>query len=292
MKPTYRQVRQLIPARAVSEGAGVRLFRSLGQSAGTRLDPFLMLDEFVSDNPNDYIAGFPSHPHRGFETVTYMLHGHMLHEDHMGNSGHLRAGDVQWMTAGRGIIHSEMPQQQEGLMHGFQLWINLPGKEKMTPAFYRDAAASEIPKHEVCQGVSIRHIAGTAHYLPSGEESTGFFNGLDQRPRSSDPLFLDISLSPGSQCEIRFASEHQAFCYVYQGKAEIGEHSIPKRHAANLSEGETCLIKSQTETRVLLLAGKPFLEPIAQYGPFVMNTVDEIDQALRDYRDGRLTESS
>jgi quercetin 2,3-dioxygenase len=287
--PHERRVTQTIPSIAAADGAGVRLRRSLGQSSGCRFDPFLMLDEFDSENPDDYIAGFPAHPHRGFETVTCMLDGHMLHEDHLGNTGHLREGSVQWMTAGRGIVHSEMPQQNNGLMHGFQLWINLPAAEKMCDASYRDATAEEIPQTHPGRGVTVRHIAGRCRFSQEGPEHLGLFNGLDNRPRSTNPLLLDIHLAANTELEVFFPAEQQAFCYTYQGEPAIAGQTLALRGASLLSEGDRLHISAPTASRLLLLAGTPLTEPIAQYGPFVMNTNAEIEQALRDYRDGTLT---
>lgn len=279
-----RQLRQLIPALATSDGAGVRIKRSLGQSQQARFDPFLMLDEFNSDNADDYIAGFPAHPHRGFETVTYMLDGHMLHEDHMGNRGDLKSGDVQWMTAGRGIIHSEMPQQEEGRMRGFQLWLNLPAAEKMKPAAYRDIPASDIPTVHLAGGGEVKVIAGEVYV--DDKRTSGPINGL-----STEPLYWDIRLPTGAGFSHAIKQGHNAFVYVYEGSLEIGE---PARHlnigsAGLLGDGDQVSITAGNDgARLLLLAGKPLREPVAQYGPFVMNTQEEIEQAINDYRAGRL----
>jgi len=281
---TLCTLQNVIPSVPASDGAGVKLRRSLGQSPTTRHDPFLMLDEFFSDNPDDYLQGFPSHPHRGFETVTYMLDGHMRHEDHLGHRGDLGPGDVQWMTAGRGIIHSEMPQQTEGRMRGFQLWINLPAQEKMKPAAYRDIPSREIPTVPLANGGEARVVAGE---LVQGESrSAGPIHGL-----STEPLYLDVRLPGGAVFEVPVTAGHQGFLYVYEGEASVGDErqALPHRAAGLLSEGDQILVEAGPQgARFLLLAGKPLKEPVVQYGPFVMNTREEIEQALADYREGTL----
>ncbi len=279
-----RSIQQIIPALQASDGAGVRIRRSLGSSPATRVDPFLMLDEFRSDSADDYIAGFPPHPHRGFETVTYMLAGRMRHEDHLGNRGDLGPGDVQWMTAGRGIVHSEMPQQEEGLMQGFQLWINLPAKDKMQPAHYRDISAEQVPLIALADGGSVRVIAGSLTI--EGQTVQG-----PATAEATQPIYLDIELPPGASADLPVPSEHNAFFYVYDGTAQIGTKSVAAQNAAVLSAGDGLLLQNNGDStlRTLLLAGKPIGEPVAQYGPFVMNTHEELEQTLRDYRDGRLT---
>lgn len=283
---TTRSLRQVITALDTSDGAGVRLRRSIGARPGLRLDPFLMLDEFGTENPDDYIAGFPPHPHRGFETVTYMIDGHMLHQDHMGNRGDLRNGDVQWMTAGRGIIHSEMPQQTEGRMRGFQLWINLPAKEKMKPAHYRDIPSSQIPVVPLPSGGQVKVIAGSV--IVDGKTTTGPISGL-----STDPLYLDIALQKGEVFVQPLPAGHNAFAYIYEGNVRVGaegsEQALPHRASGVLGPGDSARFVAEADgTRLILLAGKPINEPIAQYGPFVMNFHDEIEQAIRDYSEGRL----
>jgi quercetin 2,3-dioxygenase len=284
---SVRQLKQIIESVATSDGAGVKLRRSLGSSQSSRLDPFLMLDEFFSDNPDDYIAGFPAHPHRGFETVTYMLDGRMEHKDHLGNTGDLGPGSVQWMTAGRGVIHSEMPRQTAGRLRGFQLWINLPAEEKMKPASYRDIPASSVPEIAF-DGGRVRVLAGQ---LQLGSDSaTGPVNGPDS-PLSTDPLYLDLRLEPARQVDIPIRQGHHAFVYLYEGQARIGEKNLPHRAAGILDDGDRVSLSSGSQgARMLILAGKPINEPVVQYGPFVMNTRQEIEQAMRDYRDGRLTE--
>jgi quercetin 2,3-dioxygenase len=284
-----RTLVHVIESVPTSDGAGVKLRRSLGSQRGLQVDPFLMLDEFYSDNPDDYMAGFPAHPHRGFETVTYMLDGRMRHEDHMGNRGDLGPGDVQWMTAAHGIIHSEMPQQTEGRMRGFQLWLNLPAKEKMQPARYRDIPATAIPRVALPRGGEVRVIAGT---LELDRLTNGPVNSADAR-LSTDPLYLDVRLSAGEKFSVPIAVGHNAFLYAYEGSAKIGAAGaakpLPHRAAGVLSDGDSVSVEAGPEgVQFLLLAAKPLREPVVQYGPFVMNTREEIEQALADYRDGRL----
>ncbi|NBB93868.1 MAG: quercetin 2,3-dioxygenase [Gammaproteobacteria bacterium] len=283
-----RVIERIIESVPTSDGAGVKLRRSLGQQASDalRLDPFLMLDEFYSDRPDDYIAGFPPHPHRGFETVTYMLDGRMQHRDHLGNTGDLGPGGVQWMTAGRGVIHSEMPQQSEGRMRGFQLWINLPAAEKMKPAGYRDIPSDAIPELEL-DGARVRVIAG--RLALDGQTAAGPVNGDTDR-RSTDPLYLDLHLEPSSTIDVPVAEGYSAFAYLYEGAASIGGQALGLRSAGVLDNGDLVRVRSGSEgARLLLLAARPIGEPVAQYGPFVMNTREELEQAVADYRGGRLT---
>ena len=283
---TICTLQKVIRAVATSDGAGVKLRRSIGQSPDARLDPFLMLDEFGTDNPDDYIAGFPDHPHRGFETVTYMLDGHMLHQDHMGNRGDLKSGDVQWMTAARGIIHSEMPQQTAGRMRGFQLWINLPAAEKMKPAAYRDIPAAQVPATALPGGGRVKVIAGTLEI--EGKTVAGPIQGL-----STAPLFFDVELLPRQIFRHALPAGHNAFLYVYEGDVGVGEPSraLPGRSAGILSDGDQVMATAgDSGARFILLAGKPLREPVVQYGSFVMNTREEIEQAMRDYQAGRLTQ--
>ena len=285
-----RTLVHVIESVPTSDGAGVKLRRSLGSRHGLHVDPFLMLDEFYSDNPDDYIAGFPAHPHRGFETVTYMLDGRMRHEDHMGNRGDLGPGDVQWMTAAHGIIHSEMPQQSEGRMRGFQLWLNLPSIEKMKPASYRDIPAAAIPQVALPHGGDVRVIAGTLEL--DGNLTSGPVNSADAR-LSTDPLYLDVRLRAGEKFTAPTAAGHNAFLYAYEGSAKIGAAAaaklLPHRAAGVLSDGDRVSVEAGPEgVQFLLLAAKPLREPVVQYGPFVMNTREEIEQALADYRDGCL----
>jgi redox-sensitive bicupin YhaK (pirin superfamily) len=291
---SIRTLNHVIESVATSDGAGVKLRRSLGSQRGVHVDPFLMLDEFYSDDPNDYLAGFPSHPHRGFETITYMLDGHMRHEDHLGNKGDLGPGDVQWMTAAHGIIHSEMPQQTEGRMRGFQLWLNLPSKEKMKPARYRDIPAGEIPIVKLGAGGEARVIAGVLQV--DRRETSGVVNGADSKI-STDPLYLDVRIPGGAEFDAPIKAGHSAFLYTYEGMAHVGpegaEKALPHRAAGVLSDGDRMRVRAGAQgARFLLLSAIPLREPVVQYGPFVMNTREEIEQALADYRDGRLASAA
>ena len=277
-----RSVEQLVRGMATSDGAGVKLTRVLTQQLQHRLDPFLMLDAFGSDHPDDYIAGFPDHPHRGFETVTYMIAGRMLHRDSAGHQGLLENGGVQWMTAGRGVIHSEIPQQQEGLMEGFQLWLNLPGRDKMSAPWYRDFAAADLPRVVTDTGVAVTVIAG----------STQGVTGAVTRDATA-PLYLDLHLPAGGRFTHALPADHNAFVYVYRGEVSIVGTPVPAQRMAilaNLAQADGVVIESEQAARVLLIAGRPLNEPIVQYGPFVMNSQEEIHQALNDYRDGRLVQ--
>jgi redox-sensitive bicupin YhaK (pirin superfamily) len=249
-----------------------------------------MLDEFGTENPDDYIAGFPAHPHRGFETVTYMLDGHMRHEDHLGNVGDLVGGGVQWMTAGRGVIHSEMPMQEHGRMRGFQLWINLPAAEKMKPAAYRDIAPTQIPIALLAGGGQVKVIAGRVEV--GGRTIAGPINARSGE-MATDPLYLDVHLGAGEAYDQALAPGHTAFAYVYEGELEIGPASgtrtLPQHAAGSLSDGERFEARAAAAgARFILLAARPLREPVVQYGPFVMNTREQIEQALADYRDGSL----
>jgi hypothetical protein len=237
-----------------------------------------MLDEFKSDSANDYIAGFPSHPHRGFETVTYMLAGRMEHRDHLDNVGLLQSGGAQWMTAGRGIIHSEMPQQEEGLMWGFQLWINLPAAEKLCPARYQDLLPEDIREATDGQGILRRVIAGDSL------GTIGPVSGI-----GVDPLMVDIRMPDGSSLTHPVRVGHRAFVYVYRGQIRLGDRTLNAGELGVLSDGDELQLQALQDSALMLLAAKPIGEPIVQYGPFVMNSQDEIEQALRDYRDGTLT---
>jgi len=280
-----RTLAHAIQSVATSDGAGVKLRRSIGSARSIRLDPFLMLDEFGTDRPEDYIAGFPPHPHRGFETVTYMLDGHMRHEDHMGNVGELTEGGVQWMTAGRGVIHSEMPQQEEGRMRGFQLWINLPAAEKMKPAGYRDIPAADIPIAEF-DGGKVKVIAG--NFGTGTGEIVGPVQGL-----TTAPVFYDVDLAAGKTFETELPATHNAFVYSYEGYVSIGDDSgqspLSAQSAGVLSAGDRVRISANAEpARFIVLAGKPLNEPVVQHGPFVMNTREQIEQAIRDYKNGTL----
>ena len=281
-----RKIQQIIASIPASDGAGVKLRRSLGAQQNLRLDPFLMLDEFSSENADDYVAGFPAHPHRGFETATYLIDGHMLHQDHLGNRGDLRSGGVQWMTAGRGIVHSEMPQQQQGRMRGFQLWINLPAREKMKPAGYRDLQPEEIPAVALSGGGQVRVIAGTL--LQGGTSTPGPIQGL-----ATEPLYLDVALPAGAVFSHPVAAEHNAFVYPFEGSVSIGARELPAHGAGVLDAGDQVEVVAGNEgARFLLLAGRPLGEPVVQHGPFVMNTREQIEQAIRDYQSGELTRAA
>ncbi|MDH4051705.1 MAG: pirin family protein [Rubrivivax sp.] len=275
-----RPVERLIAGQPTSDGAGVKLTRVLTQDLQRRLDPFLMLDAFGTENPGDYIGGFPDHPHRGFETVTYMLAGRMRHRDSAGNEGLLQPGGVQWMTAGRGVIHSEMPEQAEGRMEGFQLWLNLPAADKMRAPWYRDIPAGEIPEAQA-PGVTLRVIAGQA--LGVG--------GAMQR-EVTEPLFLDLHLEPGAAFSQPVPAAHNAFVYVYRGSLAIAGTAVPAQRMAilaNRPDADGVVLQAGAEgARAILLAGAPLKEPIAQYGPFVMNSNEQIFQAVEDYRRGAL----
>ncbi len=273
-------------ARPSSDGDGVKLLRVFGGSQPEQFDPFLLLDEFGSEEARDYIGGFPAHPHRGFATITYMLQGKMEHKDHMKNVGVLNDGDVQWMSAGKGVIHSEMPQQTEGKMRGFQLWLNLPADEKMQPASYEDVPAKNIPITQH-RGVDIKAIAGKS--LINGEEVSGYLH----IPRT-EPIYLDLTLQAETDITISFGTKHNAMAYIYEGEVSIGEQNqqAASQTISRLAHNGNISMRNNThqEARLVFLAGIPIQEPIAQYGPFVMNTMEEVDQALKDYREGVLTE--
>lgn len=278
-----REILAISTGRATSDGAGVRLTRLFGGAAPERFDPFLMLDEFGSDNPDEYIAGFPPHPHRGFETITYMIEGRMRHEDHLGNVGLLESGGVQWMTAARGVIHSEMPEQQNGLMRGFQLWLNLPAASKMSDPDYRDFAPAQIPKVRLPSGIEAVVIAGC--FRADGLDQPGAV----ERP-DTDPQLYDLQLPPGSDIEPTLPEGHRLLLYVFEGEVSVSGDAVAKNQLARLSDEGALRLSSASGARVLLLAGRPIEEPIVQYGPFVMNSREEIEQALRDVREGVFTD--
>ncbi|MEZ7828489.1 MAG: pirin family protein [Brachymonas denitrificans] len=275
-----RGVERLVTGMATSDGAGVRLTRVLTQELQQRLDPFLMLDAFGSDHPDDYIAGFPDHPHRGFETITYMLAGRMLHHDSAGNEGLLESGGVQWMTAGRGVIHSEIPQQEEGRMAGFQLWLNLPASDKMSAPWYRDFKAEELPRLRTAEGAEVTVIAGESHGV----------TGAVTRA-ATQPLYLDIHLPARAGFAQALPAGHNAFVHVYEGSVQIGDTMVPAQRMAildNAAGADGVRLQAAENARLLLIAGRPLGEPIVQYGPFVMNSQEQVYQALRDFRDGKL----
>lgn len=278
---TVRHVQRLVRGMPASDGAGVRLTRVIGTPQLDLLDPFLMLDEFGTDRPEDYIAGFPSHPHRGFETVTYMLDGRMRHKDNHGNEGVLVPGSVQWMTAGRGIVHSEMPEQQEGRMRGFQLWINLPAKDKMTAPAYQEYAPDRIPQAAPAPGVRAKVIAG---------EVAGVRGPIVQP--ATDPVYLDLTVEAAARLVQALPPDHSAFVFVYEGALRVGEGAdaatVSAKELAVLSPGAQVVLEGrEAESRAILVAGRPLREPVARYGPFVMNTREELMQAFADYQSGR-----
>ena len=274
-----RDVERLVAGMATSDGAGVKLTRVLTQPLQRRLDPFLMLDAFGTDNPDDYIGGFPDHPHRGFETVTYMIAGRMRHRDSAGHEGLLQNGGVQWMTAGRGVVHSELPEQEDGRMEGFQLWLNLAGRDKMNAPWYRDIQSDSIPEFTTAEGVTVRVIAGASHGV----------EGAVQRD-TTQPLYLDLHFETGASFEQALPATHNAFVYVYRGELEIGSTTVPEQRMAILANtpgSDGVVLRAKQPTRALLIAGRPLNEPIVQYGPFVMNTKEEIFQAVQDFQAGR-----
>ena len=272
-----RNIEQLVEGVLTQDGAGVTLTRLLTGKLHRRLDPFLMLDAFGSDVPDEYIAGFPDHPHRGFETVTYMLAGKMRHRDNAGHEGLLENGGVQWMTAGRGLIHSEMPEQEHGTMEGFQLWLNLPSKRKMIDPWYQDIQSSDIPEYLTPTGVTVRVIAGSSDGVV----------GAITRP-DTEPLYLDLHLPAGVTFDAFVPDTHNAFIYVYRGAVKVGDTLVDSQQMGILSNtGDGVTLTATVDTRLILIAGRPLNEPIVQYGPFVMNTQQEIHQALDDYRNGR-----
>jgi quercetin 2,3-dioxygenase len=279
-----RAVERVVRGQAASDGAGVRLTRVLGQALQRRLDPFLMLDAIGSDSAGEYSAGFPDHPHRGFETVTIMLEGRMRHRDSVGNVGLLESGSVQWMTAGRGIVHSEMPEQDEGRMAGFQLWVNLAARDKMQPPAYRDVPPHQVPGFTLEGGVRVRVIAGQSHGV----------RGAVTRP-TTEPIVLDLALPSGTGVDVALPAGHNAFAYVFGGgRALVGGAAVDSERMAILTNDATAdgvrigAAAGATGARVLLVAGRPLEEPIAQYGPFVMNTVHELQQAVLDFQQGVL----
>ncbi len=277
MQTAMREVVRVVNALPASDGAGVRLNRVVGTPGLPDLDPFLLFDEFGSESASDYIAGFPDHPHRGFETVTYMLAGRMRHRDNHGHSGLLVSGSVQWMTAGRGIIHSEMPEQESGLMRGFQLWVNLPARDKMTAPRYQEFAPAEIPSAVPAPGVTVKVVAGRIG------DAAGPVTGI-----AVDPIYLDIHLAPRVTFVVPVPQGHAAFAFVYDGAATVGGSTLAKRRLGVLGDGTAVQIASgEEEARLVVIAGRPIGEPVARYGPFVMNTRDEIIQAFRDYESGR-----
>jgi redox-sensitive bicupin YhaK (pirin superfamily) len=283
---TTRSVRRVVKGMPTSDGAGVKLRRVIGQPQLPDLDPFLMLDEFGTDQAEDYIAGFPDHPHRGFETVTYMLDGRMRHRDNHGNEGVLVPGSVQWMTAGSGLVHSEMPEQQEGRMRGFQLWLNLPAREKMTQPKYQEFGPERIPIAAPTKGVTVKVIAGRV------ADTVGPIS----QP-ATDPTYLDVAIEPGATFVQRLPADYAAFLYVFEGALRVGTDAaaspVRTHELAVLGEGEEVRLTGESAgadgktARAILVAGRPLREPVAKYGPFVMNTREELAQAFADFQSGR-----
>ncbi len=275
-----RELRQIVNGDQVSDGAGVQLNRVIGSPQLNMLDPFLMFDAFGSDRPQEYLAGFPPHPHRGFETVTYMLAGKMRHEDSAGNQGVIETGGVQWMTAGRGIIHSEMPEQEQGLLAGFQLWVNLPAAEKMSEPRYQERTAEEIPVESHDNGIRIKVVAGQTDKGTKGVIDNPYVN----------PLYLHVVLAAERSFEQHVADGDNSFIYVIDGQITIGDKQRPLKagQLGVLEQGEVVRLSSETGSEFLLVSGQPLKEPVARGGPFVMNTREQVEQAFADYREGRL----
>jgi hypothetical protein len=275
-----RSIERLVDGIATSDGAGVKLTRVLTGKLQHRLDPFLLLDAFGSDDPDEYIAGFPDHPHRGFETITYMLHGRMRHRDSAGHEGLLENGGMQWMIAGSGAIHSEIPQQEDGLMEGFQLWLNLPARNKMAAPWYKDFSSADIPEYTTGDGITVRVIAGC---------SNGVAGAMTRE--ITEPLYLDIHIPANAAFSSSIQGSHNAFIYVYRGAVNVGDERVKSKRMGILSNtpgADGVTISATEDARLILVAGKPLNEPIVQYGPFVMNTQEEIHQALDDFRSGHL----
>ncbi|HZJ98295.1 MAG TPA: pirin family protein [Oligella sp.] len=274
-----RQIEQIYRGQETSDGAGVKLTRLFNNNLQRRLDPFLMLDCFGSDNPDDYIAGFPNHPHRGFETVTYMIEGRMLHRDSSGNEGLLENGGVQWMTAGSGLIHSEIPQQEDGVMRGFQLWLNLAAKDKMTKPWYKDYQSPDLPKYTTNEGVAVTVIAGSSNGV----------DGAVQRD-NTEPLYLDVHVPAGKSFTTAIPANHNAFMVVYEGKLTVNGTKIEATQLALLANDpatDGISLTANEDCRVIIVAGKPLNEPIVQHGPFVMNSREEIMEAFNDFQAGK-----
>ena len=281
-----RQIEHLYAGVDTQDGAGVKLTRVLTQQLQERLDPYLMLDNFKSDNPDDYVAGFPNHPHRGFETITYMITGRMRHRDSAGNEGLLQNGGVQWMTAASGVIHSELPEQENGAMEGFQLWLNLPAKDKMNDPWYKDFQSDDLPKYSTEDGVDVTVIAGQSHGI----------EGAVTRD-ITEPSYLDIYLPAGTSFSQAIPADHNAFVFVYRGTIEIAGETVPTKTMAILennadTDGVTITADSSEDTKVILITGRPLGEPIVQYGPFVMNNQQEIMQAVTDFQSGKFGEGA
>ncbi len=277
MSNKARRIERSVRGMRTSDGAGVKLTRVIGTPLLRRVDPFLMLDEFGSDEPTDYLAGFPDHPHRGFETITYMIAGRFRHKDNKGHEGLLETGGAQWMTAGRGIVHSEMPEQKEGRVAGFQLWLNLPAKDKMCEPTYKDVQAGDIPKATFEGGAEARVLAGKVG------DVTGPITG-----RATEPLYVDVVLPAGTSVVIPVPAGHEGFVYPFEGDVFIEDKKLDRGELGRLTQGDTLKIGAgKAAARALVVAGKPLGEPVVQYGPFVMNTPEELEQAIQDFQAGK-----
>jgi len=278
-----RKLVSITTGQPAMDGDGVRMTRIIGTQELDILDPFLLLDNFESDQAEDYIGGFPDHPHRGFETVTYLLAGRMRHKDSAGHEGVIEAGGVQWMTAGKGIVHSEMPEQENGLLHGFQLWVNLPANEKMQAPAYQEFNAEQIPVERQANATEVRVIAGETNAGTRGPVVN----------RHVDPLYLDVTLGAREKFYQRIDEEHQAFVFVIDGEIQIGPNKqlLGKRQLGVLDTGEEVSVSGDDASRFLLIAGKPLREPVARGGPFVMNTREEVLQAFEDFNNNKLMEN-
>ncbi len=273
-----RTIERSVRGMKTSDGAGVKLTRVVGTPLLRRIDPFLMLDEFGSDEPTDYLAGFPDHPHRGFETITYMIEGRFRHKDNKGHEGLLETGGAQWMTAGRGIVHSEMPEQKKGVVRGFQLWLNLPAKDKMCEPTYKDLQREDIPVARLEGGAEARVLAGRVG------DVVGPVTG-----RATDPLYVDVVLPAGVSATIPIPRGHAGFAYPFEGDVLVGDWKLVRGELGVLHDGDELVLRAgDAPARVLVVAGKPLGEPVVQYGPFVMNTPEQIEQAIRDFQAGKL----
>ena len=274
-----RHIEKTIQGTATQDGAGVKLTRIIGQRKLHMLDPFLLLDCFESDDPDDYIAGFPEHPHRGFETVTYIIDGKMRHKDSQGNEGVIGKGGVQWMTAGKGILHSEMPEQEQGLLKGFQLWVNLPSADKMTQPAYQEFPAEQIATEQWENGSIIKVIAGCTDSGTQGPVINQY----------TQPTYLDVQLKSKTTFTQQLPVNHNAFIYMLEGELQLGNSKVQAKQLAILTAGEEIQLQAHSDSRFLLIAGKPLQEPVARYGPFVMNTQAQINQAMSDYQQGKFS---
>ena len=275
---TSREIVKLSTGFSATDGDGVKLTRLIGTPEIDQFDPFLLLDNFHSDNPDDYIGGFPEHPHRGFETVTYLLAGRMRHKDNAGHDGVIEAGGVQWMTAGRGILHSEIPEQEDGMLQGFQLWVNLPARQKMKKPAYQEFTAAQIPLERSPAGATVRVVSGVTNLGTPGVV----------KDISTDPLYLDVTLEAGASFQQQIPKSHNGFLYGIDGETAVGKTTLQPSQLAILGDGDLVIVTTgQTGGRFLLVAGQRLNEPVARRGPFVMNTREEVMQAFHDYQTGK-----